>query len=495
MLRLQHLIRLPNDPPTNTHAARPMWVVWSLFSLFIGVFYLYIYTIPGLQGQLPGRPLTTVAYGLRAVCIIVLALWCFKGIPWRPVSTFEGRRGQVLATIYILLIGLSTVLSFTILIDITPYSSIQKMTYYASLIVFFIQGLIFVRRGRISRGGIVLVLALLIEIFGSVSITSEQRQAIVPFEYVLVILVAGLLIRWWSGVVLASILSPFEASLQVLGLVPGTPDVFRTLGFGIFLLTIAALAALYAHSLESALLLADERALKLETALDALTHESTAREQEAAERARVEAYAAQAEQFAVERERIRIARDFHDSLGAHLSGLTMNLRAAKAVLKHDPDSALESIVEAQQIVKEATADVRVTIDVLRTGSIAQQPLLDLMTRLIERNRAAGIKTDLKITGIPYQLNAPVNEAIYRVVQEGLTNIRKHAQATQAFVELDYHDPQRVRLRIEDNGQGAPHLADGFGLVSIRERVQQVGGKFQVTTAPGRGVCLEIEVLA
>lgn len=203
--------------------------------------------------------------------------------------------------------------------------------------------------------------------------------------------------------------------------------------------------------------------------------------------------ASQAEELATMRERTRIARDFHDSLGAHLSGLTTNLRAAKALLRHDLDSAEEAVIESQAIVKEAATDVRLMIDVLRNAPIASQPLLDLITRLIERNKAAGIVTDLHIVGSPYELASSVNDTLYRTVQEGLTNIRKHAHATRATVQVDYGDPKRVYMRIQDNGQGTDQLEGGFGLIGIQERVAQLNGTFQITTAPNQGLRLEVEV--
>lgn len=201
----------------------------------------------------------------------------------------------------------------------------------------------------------------------------------------------------------------------------------------------------------------------------------------------------EAADVATMRERTRIARDFHDTIGAHLSGLTMHLRGAKAVLTADPARARESIVQAQQIVKEAATDVRSTIDALRMPTPSHRSLDDLITKLIERNKAAGIPTDFRICGTPYGLSASITEALYRVVQEGLTNIRKHAQATQVVVQLDYRDPRHVGLMIDDNGQGTDQPEGGFGFIGIQERVAQLNGTVQITTAPGQGLRLAVEV--
>lgn len=196
----------------------------------------------------------------------------------------------------------------------------------------------------------------------------------------------------------------------------------------------------------------------------------------------------------VAKERNRIARDFHDSLGAHFSALSMQLRAAKVLLPGDPSSAMESLVEAQHTTKEALQEVRATIVSLRASPTTNRPLPDAIGALVARNDAAGIPTTLQVIGVP-RSDALADEVLYRAAQESLTNIRKHAQATQADVVLDYTTPGTLRLTIEDDGIGAADLDGGFGLFGIHERVTQIGGIFHVTTAPYQGMRIAIEVRA
>ena len=82
-------------------------------------------------------------------------------------------------------------------------------------------------------------------------------------------------------------------------------------------------------------------------------------------------------------------------------------------------------------------------------------------------------------------------ALYRTVQEGLTNIRKHANATSADIELDFTQPDWIRLLIRDDGEGAADTSGGFGLTGIRERVHLLGGKLDIQTKPSHGFCLEV----
>jgi signal transduction histidine kinase len=83
--------------------------------------------------------------------------------------------------------------------------------------------------------------------------------------------------------------------------------------------------------------------------------------------------------------------------------------------------------------------------------------------------------------------------LFRAAQEGLTNVRKHARASQVMLTLDYEAPGRVVLTVQDNGIGAAQAEGGFGLLGLRERVQLLGGDIHIDTAPGRGLSLSVAV--
>jgi signal transduction histidine kinase len=107
---------------------------------------------------------------------------------------------------------------------------------------------------------------------------------------------------------------------------------------------------------------------------------------------------------------------------------------------------------------------------------------------------AGLEIHFDVQGEPRTLNSQTELALYRVAQEGLTNVRKHAQATRIEVVLHYGS-SKVYLRIADNGRGMAAAAQGFGLLGLRERVQALGGVVAIDSRPGQGVQLAVEIPA
>jgi len=87
----------------------------------------------------------------------------------------------------------------------------------------------------------------------------------------------------------------------------------------------------------------------------------------------------------------------------------------------------------------------------------------------------------------------VEITLYRAAQEALTNVRRHARASQVSIELAFAPSERIRLRVKDNGVGADGVGQGFGLIGLRERAESVGGKIAVRSARGRGFTLEVEL--
>jgi signal transduction histidine kinase len=485
---LQDFARFFTIAPSNPRTARNVTILWSLFSIIIGITYVSVYTIPYFMGLRQSLLLAVAMYALRIGVIIAIAVWSLVGLPLRSTKVHEQRQGHIIVVVCALLIALQLGLIANIPFDSTPYSLLQNLIYYLSIIVCLGQILIFVQHGWVRYGGALLLFGFMVEVFGSAGIIYEQRQALIPFMYVLSILIASLLVRWWVGLVLALLLAPFGTIVQVVGLVPGVPQWTTTSVYTIYLTIIAALAALYARSLESALTLADERAVRLE-------HESAAREREAVQRAQVEAYATQAADLATLEERNRIAREIHDGLGHHLMNVMHLLKGSRTVLASDPAMARETIEEAYTVAKEALDDVRRSVGTLRGSPLAQRSLGEVVTNLVEKTSTYGIKTTCTILGEPQTLPLSVAETLYRVIQEALTNIRKHAQATQAVVQFDYRNPQRVHVLIEDNGRGTDHPHGGFGLIGMHERIHQVDGTMTIQSASGEGFRIQIEVPA
>jgi signal transduction histidine kinase len=221
--------------------------------------------------------------------------------------------------------------------------------------------------------------------------------------------------------------------------------------------------------------------------------ERTARTKLAEANERLRRYASDVAELATTRERNRVARDIHDGLGHHLTVVQMQLQAARAVLDTDPARAEALLEKAQQQSSEALADVRRSVAALREPrSVA--PLPDALRRLADESSEAGLPTAVEVLGSRRDLQPELEESLFRVAQEGLTNVRKHAAASNARLLLDYGRAGSVRLEVRDDGRGeGSGGGTGFGLIGLRERVSSLGGSLTVDSAAGAGLTLRVEL--
>ena len=208
---------------------------------------------------------------------------------------------------------------------------------------------------------------------------------------------------------------------------------------------------------------------------------------------RLAEYASQVEELATVRERNRLARDIHDNLGHYLTVVNVQIEAARTVMASNPEKAQNSLEKAQKLTQEGLSSVRKSVSALRESPLAERPLPEAISQLIEENQATGIVTNLNILGTPRQCDPKVDLTLYRTVQESLTNIRKHANASQAEVILDYTNNNLVQLSIEDNGVGAENTEGGFGLLGLHERIQLLGGQIDIETSIGQGLTLTVQI--
>lgn len=202
-------------------------------------------------------------------------------------------------------------------------------------------------------------------------------------------------------------------------------------------------------------------------------------------------YAVQAEELATTKERNRLAREIHDTLGHYLTVINVQLEAAKLMLEGNPDRAREALDKSQTLAQEGLQAVRRSVSALRELPTDRLPLPEAIGDLIAENRSAGIVTEMQLLGEPRLLDPRVNLTLYRVVQEGLTNARKHARASRADILLDFRQDTAVSLTIRDNGIGAAQTDGGFGLLGLQERVNLLGGEMAVATAVRQGFTLRV----
>jgi signal transduction histidine kinase len=189
-------------------------------------------------------------------------------------------------------------------------------------------------------------------------------------------------------------------------------------------------------------------------------------------------------------ERGRIASELHDVIAHTVSVMGIQAAAAAEVLDHDPQRARAPLDSIQTTARDAIEELRRLLGVLRNGSesaeLAPQPDLGGLGDLVERARESGLHVELSIEGDRRSLPAGIELAAYRIVQEALTNIRKHAGAAPARVTIQYR-PACLDVLVEDEGRGAAGGAGtAHGLVGMRERATLYGGTLDAGPRPGGG---------
>lgn len=203
---------------------------------------------------------------------------------------------------------------------------------------------------------------------------------------------------------------------------------------------------------------------------------------------------------AVAAERARIARELHDVVAHNVSVMVVQADGAAYVLDAAPDQAKKALETISSTGRQALAEMRRLLGVLRTGEHQEggeyvpQPDVEQIEDLVQQCRGSGLPVDFKVEGTPRPLPSGVELTAYRIVQEALTNTRKHGGPDAgASVRLVYFD-DGLGLLVEDDGKGAPHElyeeggADGrgHGLIGMRERVGMVGGTLDAGPRPGGG---------
>lgn len=199
---------------------------------------------------------------------------------------------------------------------------------------------------------------------------------------------------------------------------------------------------------------------------------------------------------AQEAERRRIATELHDRVGGNLAALAINLRLVEDRLS--PESAARVLVKLRDCVRLVQETVAVTRDVM--GELRPQYLDDYGLLAALRMLAAtfqertGVAASVRASGSVPERAAPSDLALYRIAQEALTNISKHAGARQVRMRLDGDGRGKACLEIEDDGRGFdPERAGGWGLRIMRERAASVGGRLEVESSAGRGAVVRVRV--
>jgi signal transduction histidine kinase len=196
-------------------------------------------------------------------------------------------------------------------------------------------------------------------------------------------------------------------------------------------------------------------------------------------------------QMAVAEERARIARELHDVVAHGLSVIAIQADGAEAALDKDPELARRPLKAIRRSAEDSLGEMRRLLGVLREdgagADLAPQPGLAQLPALVERAHAAGMPVTLHVEGTPRPLPASLDLSAFRIVQEALTNVHKHAAGAPASVWVTWRR-EALGLRVRDSGKGSPaHVnGEGHGLVGMRERVKLHGGEMSAGPLSGGG---------
>jgi signal transduction histidine kinase len=220
----------------------------------------------------------------------------------------------------------------------------------------------------------------------------------------------------------------------------------------------------------------------------ALLSRATARERALEQRAaRHEAEREERARAAVADERARIARDLHDALGHTISTSVLQVSAVRRRLGEDQRAERDALLSVERSGRDSVTELRRMLGMLREeegNGLAPLPSLARVEELAKSMRTAGVPVEVRVEGESRSVPAGVDIAGYRIVQEALTNVLKHAGDARARVRVGY-EPDAVVLEVADDGPAGPdaHPEPGHGLIGMRERVALYGGELQ--TGPGR----------
>jgi len=194
-------------------------------------------------------------------------------------------------------------------------------------------------------------------------------------------------------------------------------------------------------------------------------------------------YTEEVNRLSVVEERNRIARDIHDTLGHNMTALIMQLQMAEHLLKEDVPKAEELLTNAVRAARDSMTGIREVVETLRGVGTALDPAEAIKKLVNEFSVRTGVKMGLDINGEAVIEDSALNIAVYRIIQEAMTNSVRHGKATGISVKLDYFCDS-ITFCVKDNGSGEEKIAEGYGLKGIRERVEAFGGKIEIGSSDG-----------
>ena len=197
------------------------------------------------------------------------------------------------------------------------------------------------------------------------------------------------------------------------------------------------------------------------------------------------------EDITILKERNRIAREIHDTLGHTLTSVLIELEVGERLLKIDKESAAEKIGLAKGQVRKGLSDIRESVGILNKGKAVADFVSSLKLLLDETARHGEIFVRYEISDM-LPLTEFQEKAIFRALQEGLTNGIKHGKSS-AFIFLLNYDTNNIKFHLQDNGTGCDKVVFGFGLSAMEQRIREVGGVLDITSSWQEGCSIDITI--
>jgi signal transduction histidine kinase len=209
----------------------------------------------------------------------------------------------------------------------------------------------------------------------------------------------------------------------------------------------------------------------------------------------VERLAEESRYAAIVRERLQIARDLHDTLAHSMMAMLSEVRLLRRLQVHDPDSLPDELARAEEVAHAGLSEARIAITQMRANSVRDIGLGPALAKAVERFKDhTGLDVEFAADGTAARFGDERAEVIFRMTEEALRNIERHAAASQVRVTLSSSDAAQLELQIEDDGVGfdaASSKPGHFGLIGLREQAHLIGAVLRITSAPNRGTLVRL----
>lgn len=201
--------------------------------------------------------------------------------------------------------------------------------------------------------------------------------------------------------------------------------------------------------------------------------------------------------YAQEEERRRVVREIHDGPAQTMANIVFRAEVCERLIDTDMQRAKNELKELREQVREVLKETRKIIFDLRPMTIDDLGLIPTIKRIVDTlEQRSDVDAEVIVLGVEKRLDAHVEIGLFRIIQEAITNIEKHAKASKAWIRIDFR-PKLISVIIEDNGQGFTpkneNNGQSFGLMGMKERVNLLNGELEISSDQGKGTKIYIKV--